>query len=353
MTHLLRTTAVLCVACTAVLFGEAQRPRQQQKPPLGPFGMWPAPPSMAPPTSDFPMQVTAAPFRGRGRNAAVAFAVELEAASLGLAEYDGVFRGRVNVRYLATDAKRKVYPEVSHVVSVQIRRGSAGSRVPLEHIRVRVVSELELRAGQYQVQVTAGSAKAAGRSTYDLNIPDFGSEPLVMSGVMLIRPSDPMVLTLNTRTGSGSNVEVSCQPPECKDPAASGDGSISLKPSVSEPQLRGGVYGAPSTAREFKPGTELVVVAEAYDNTRRRKNVSPVVTLTTDLRKADGTTVPLGSSEQRVTTLREDVSGGAFKSYISLPANLPDGEYVLLAQARSNADEKRMVSREIPISIRR
>lgn len=172
-----------------------------------------------------------------------------------------------------------------------------------------------------------------------------------MSGVMLVSTSEPMVLALNTATGVGNTKEVTCQPPECKAPSSTDDGVMSLKSSVTEPMLRGGITGTPTAAREFKPGDEIVLVAEAYEN-RRRSNKPSVITLTTELRGTDGQVVPLGSEQQRVTALRNDVFGSAFRSYVSIPA-VPDGTYVMRAEARSNVDESRGVIREVSIVVRR
>ena len=302
-------------------------------------------------TSGIPMRVFATPFKGRGRNAAVAVALELDAASLGLEDRNGVLSGKVNVHYLATDAKRKVFPELAHSASVEVKSDPPGL-VPLERIRVRVVSELELPQGRYQLRVAAGSTLVAGNVVYHLEVPDLSDGPLAMSGVMLISPSEPMVLTLNSKSGAASSKAVKCYSELCKAPVSTNVAEVPLTPSITEPLLRDGTPGSPTTQREFGAGDQLVLVAEVYDNTKRRAKDPPrAITLTTDLRDADGKVIPLASEQRLVTTLRDTVAGSAFRVYLSIP-DVPRGGYVLRVQAGSGADEGEVVTREIPIRVR-
>ena len=302
-------------------------------------------------TSGIPIRVFAAPFKGRGRNAAVALALELDAASLGLEDKDGVLSGKVDVRYLATDAKQNVFPELAHSASVEVKSDPPGL-VPLERIRVRVVSELELPQGRYQLRVAAGSTVVAGNVVYDLEVPDLRDGPLAMSGVMLMSPSEPMVLTLNSKSGAASSKAVKCYSELCKAPVSTNVADVPLTPSITEPLLRDGTPGSPTTQREFGAGDQLVLFAEVYDNTKRRATDPPrAITLTTDLRDADGKVIPLASEQRLVTTLRDTVAGSAFRVYMSIP-DVPKGGYVLRVQAGSGADEGEVVTREIPIRVK-
>ena len=50
----------------------------------------------------------------------------------------------------------------------------------------RVLSQANLPPGRYQMRVAAGNkAGKAGSVVYDLEVPDFNKEPLMMSGVRL------------------------------------------------------------------------------------------------------------------------------------------------------------------------
>ena len=301
-------------------------------------------------TSGLPMRVFAAPFKGRGRTAAVAVALELDAASLGLKDTDGVLRGKVDVHYLATDAARKVFPEFARSASIEVKSDSS-SLVPLERIRVRVVSEIELPRGRYQLRVAAGSTLIAGSVVYDLEVPDLSAGPLAMSGVLLISPSEPLVLTLNTKSGAESSKVIKCSSERCRGPVST-NVEVPLTPSISEPLLRDGTPGAPTTLREFEAGDQVVLVAEVYDNTKPGAKDPPrALTLTTDLRDADGKLIPLASEHRLVTTLRDTVAGSAFRVYVSIP-DVPDGSYVLRVRAGSGTGEGEVVTREIPIRVR-
>jgi VWFA-related protein len=301
-------------------------------------------------TSGVPMRVYAAPFKGRGKNAAVAVAVEVGANSLGLEEKLGVLSGKVGIRFLATDAKRNVYPEMARTASVEIRSDPPG-KLPLDRIRVRVVSELALPAGRYQVRVAAGDSIVAGNVVYDLEVPDFNDGPLAMSGLMLVAASEPMVLTLNSNTGYAAKA-VKCYTERCIAPKSADDGELPLTPTVSAPLLRGGQAGAPTTRREFQAGEGVTLVAEVYENARQRAGQAPsVITLTADLLDAEGRVVPLASEQRPVSLLREGAMGCGFK--VELPiADVPPGAYSLRVQARSNADAERVASRKIPIQVR-
>ena len=302
------------------------------------------------PTSGIPIRVFATPFKGRGKNTAVVLAVEVQAASLDLDDRDGVLHGSLDVHYLATDAKRKIYPEVARTASVEVKPDGPG-RIPVEKIRVRVVSELALPAGRYQLRVAAGTDILAGNIVYDLEVPDFSDGPLAMSGLMVVSAADPMVLTLNSSSASRTSRSVKCVTPECKAATATDVWELPLESSLALPLLRTGTMGSPTTRREFAAGDELILVTEVYDNSRRRQRDTPVITLTASLRDSSGKEIPLASEQRPAMTMRQGVVGHAFKTSVTVPEGA-EGAYVLRVQGRSNADEERIVSREIPVYVR-
>ena len=302
------------------------------------------------PTSGIPMRVFATPFKGGGKNTTVVLAVELAAASLDLDDRDGVLHGSLDVHYVATDAKKKVYPVVARTASVEVKPDAPG-RVPLEKIRVRVVSELALPAGRYQLRVAAGTDVVAGNIVYDLDVPDFTDGPLAMSGLMVVAGPEPMVLALNSASlGSRTSRNVRCLTIECRAPTTDAS-ELPLEPSLGGPLLRTGIPGSPTTSREFTAGDELILVAEVYDNGRRRQRDVPVITLTATLRDSSGKEIPLASQQRPAMAMREGVVGHAFKVNVTVP-EVSEGTYVLRVQARSNADQERVVSREIPVRVR-
>src|SRR5262249_23499737 len=145
-----------------------------------------------------PMRVVATPFRS-GRNASIAVAVDIDIATLGLVNKGDTVSGNLELEYLATDDRGKVHPGRRHSATLSLKPEvltKARSQA------VRIVSAFELPHGRYQLRVAAGSALTAGSIVYDLDVPDFGKEPLTMSGVSLtsasasnvttVRPLDPL-----------------------------------------------------------------------------------------------------------------------------------------------------------------
>ena len=123
------------------------------------------------------MRVSAVPSKGDGRNANVDVTVEVDAATLDLVSKDGIYSGKFDLRYLATDAKRKIYPEVRHTADVKIEPTSSRAVTSLNGVRVRVLTGLELPKGRYQLRVAAGTPMRAGNVVYDLEVPDFSAGP--------------------------------------------------------------------------------------------------------------------------------------------------------------------------------
>ena len=51
---------------------------------------------------------------------------------------------------------------------------------------IRMVLETALAPGRYQMRIAAGNREAkAGSVVYDLDVPDFTKDPLIMSGVSI------------------------------------------------------------------------------------------------------------------------------------------------------------------------
>ena len=301
-------------------------------------------------TSGIPIRVVATPFKGRGRNAAVALAVEVDASALGLRPEKGFLKGDFVLRYLATDAKRNVYPEVAHTAAVEVKSDATADRLPLDRIRVRVVTELDLPEGRYQLRVAAGTAVVAGNVIYDLEVPDFGDGPLAMSGVALVTGAEPLVLTLASARGATTNKAVKCYSDLCAAPSTR-DGARPLIIDGGKPWLEGRLPGPPTTQREFAANEAVTLVAEVYDNQRRAAKDPARITLTTDLRGEDGSVFPLTEDERGTAAARSASGGHAFTVRLPLDRVAP-GAYVLRVRARSSATADQHVTREIPIRIR-
>ena len=161
-----------------------------------------APYSSSPiPTTGIPLSVSAAAFKGTAPNAAVAIAVEMRPDGFKFAEKDGTFSDRVQVALSSVDAKGTVRPGQRHVLTLEM---SAATAAVARERGLRVVSEVNLPPGRYQLRVGAAEEGAgrSGSAFYDLDVPDFQRAGLSMSGVALtsagasgtptVRAADPL-----------------------------------------------------------------------------------------------------------------------------------------------------------------
>src|SRR5688572_3357644 len=183
------------------------------------------------PTSGVPMKVFAAPFKGAAPNAAVAIAIEIDPRRLDFVEKDGTITERLEVAYSALDVDGKVFPGSTHAVNLAMKPDT------FERVKARgfrVLSQMDLPPGRYQLRVAAGNAGGkVGSVLYDLEVPDFYKGALAMSGVALTARSAREVATIRP-----------------KDPLAD------LLP------------GPPTAAREFARGDILALFAERSEERR-------------------------------------------------------------------------------------
>src|SRR5690606_851038 len=122
------------------------------------------------------------------------------ANSFDFVEKDGTFVEKIELLNMASDARGKVFPGERQTANLTLK--------PDTHARMlsrgfRVLSQVDLPPGRYQLRVAAGNAAGkAGSVIVDLEIPDFDDEALAMSGIALtsasagemptIRPKDPL-----------------------------------------------------------------------------------------------------------------------------------------------------------------
>jgi hypothetical protein len=165
------------------------------------------------PKVEMPMQVSAAPFALAGRReAAVAVVVGIRVPAPTRAE-----RAVDNV-----DVQLNAYDPGG------TRRGSAGlkGRVvlrpgPAGEAAYEVISRVDLKPGRYQLRVAAASTLTgkSGSVFYDIDVPDFSKDGLLMSGMILsvdprvaTAPKDglpdllPIVPTTDREFGAGDSV---------------------------------------------------------------------------------------------------------------------------------------------------
>ena len=181
--------------------------------------------------SGVPLKVFAAPFKGTAPNAAIALALEIDVRNLDFVEGNGTFNEQIEVAYTAVNTTGKVFPGERQTATLTLKPDTY-ERAKARGFRV--LSQANLPPGRYQMRVAAGNkAGKAGSVVYDLEVPDFTKEPLMMSGVALTSAAAAQAPTIKP-----------------KDPLAD-------------------FLPGPITAmREFEKGDLLVLFAEFYENAR-------------------------------------------------------------------------------------
>jgi VWFA-related protein len=257
-----------------------------------------------------PLRVFAAPFRGPGRNARIVIALEMDAASLGLVPRDGARVGTIAVATAAVAAIGRTHPGMRHEAALALKPDTY-ERAMLEG--VRMLSEMELPPGRYQLRIAGGSTTGrVGSVITDLEVPDFTDDPLMMSGIALT-------------SGSASS-------------------AVTVRPV--DP-LRRELPGPLVATREFAAGDTLVLYAETYSNGDRG---AAAVDLDAELRTVLGELV-LTVAGETAGDGRDRAGTMSFSAGIPL-VDVPPGEYVIRVTARAGTDAERTVTRDIPIRVR-
>jgi hypothetical protein len=248
----------------------------------------------------------AAPFRAEGKNAIVEIALELDPSKLGLTRVNDTYKGELEIFFAVTDARNRRWPLMRHRAALALRPET------YERARrssLRVLAQLSLPEGRYQIRASAGAATLAGSVVYDLKIPKFDDD-FSMSGVTL------------TSNHAGDAVTVS--------PYARLD--IALP-------------GPPITTRAFSQDESLTLYVEAYEHRQKPHSVE----FTVELRKESGDVVATVSTTRTAGELARNGSVYKFAPGVALE-ELPPGKYRLHVEARSSLDSK-PISRDLPITV--
>lgn len=264
------------------------------------------------PTTGVPMRVFAAPYKGAAPDAAVALAFEIDVQGLDFVQKDDTFHEQVDVAYTAVNNNGKIFPGDRHTITLAMKPDTYAR---MREGGLRVLSQVNLPPGRYQMRVAAGNRSGkAGSVLYDLEIPDFNRSPLVMSGVSLTAASAGAVPTVRP-----------------KDP------------------LGDFLPGPPTASRDFDTNDLLVAFVEFYEN---RRNAAPhTLDLKAELRAEGGRVIQQVTEERSSTELQGSSGGYGFTARIPL-ADAAPGLYVLHVEGRSRANPDTVVSRDIQIRVR-
>jgi VWFA-related protein len=263
------------------------------------------------PVSGVQLRVFAAAFKGEAPNAAVALAVEVDPKDLAFVEKDGIFNEQVQVTYTATDMKGKVFPGDRHTLTLTLKPDTYKRT---QETGVRMLSQMNLPPGRYQVRVAASNAAGeAGSVLYDLDVPDFSKAPLTMSGVAIA----------SARTSGAPTAKP-------KDPLASF------------------LPGPPTATREFAVGDTLAMFTEFYENAR---GAAHMLDFKVELRAEGGQAVYQSADQRSSTELQGSAGGYGFAATIPLTGIQP-GLYVLHVEGQSRAGDRPVASRDVLLRVR-
>ena len=264
------------------------------------------------PVSGIPLKVFAAPFKGTAPNAAIALALEIDVRTLDFVEGNGTFNEQIEVAYTATNTTGKVFPGERQTATLTLKPDTYERA---KERGFRVLSQANLPPGRYQMRVAAGNkAGKAGSVVYDLEVPDFTKDSLMMSGVALTSAAAAQAPTVKP-----------------KDPLAD-------------------FLPGPITAmREFEKGDLLVLFAEFYENAR--SNTAHLLDFKAELRAEGGRVVQAVNDERSSTELQGKSGGYGFQARLPLDA-VESGLYVVHVEGRSRANQDTVVSRDIQIRVR-
>jgi len=289
-----------------------------------------------------PLRVTAVPFKGTNGNANVVLTIEAGLVPAARQPRAGERNSSVQIRYLATDAKRKIYPEFRHQTTLSMPVAQADAT----NNRIRLVSEMELPEGRYQIRVAGGADRKSGGVVYDLEVPDFSKSPLTMSGLALAATPAQALPTVQAVHDKKKIKTRTCREGECVSADVREVPLVAWAPqtlAVTSP-LRDALPAPPTTAREFSQTDTLTVLAEVYDNKGSRS-----VQVRAELRQTDKPAAVAVSQDLAPGTAR--ASGGQ-AVLMTLPlSGASPGSYVLHVEARA-AGGSDIANRQIPVRIR-
>ncbi|HVG54130.1 MAG TPA: VWA domain-containing protein [Vicinamibacterales bacterium] len=259
--------------------------------------------------SGVPMRMFAAAYKGPDKLARIAVAVEFGVDGLNLVERQGRLVGDLALALRPTTAEGKLIEGQRHEMVLAFKPGTFA----LTQSRgVRVLTEMALAPGRYQLRAAGGPAVGrAGSVTYDLEIPNFSKDPLTLSGI--------------TMTSSTASKTVTVWP--------------RARP------LDGILPGPFTVAREFNADETVTLYAEVYENGKHKAHT---VDFKVELRSPAGQVVSRFNQQRSINANATSTLG--FVAPVRL-LNADPGAYSLWVEAVSSGS-KTSVSREIPIRIR-
>ncbi|MEO5742900.1 MAG: VWA domain-containing protein, partial [Vicinamibacterales bacterium] len=262
--------------------------------------------------------VQAAPFKSTQKEASVALAIEIEGDRLPYSAPDekGMSANRIELSYYGVNDMGKALAGTHTVLDLTLR---PETRERVKTFGVRVNPRLNLPPGRYHLRI--GAREAVGGLTgsvfYDLDVPDFRKEKLMLGGLVLA--------------------------------SASGQETPSIQ---ADPVLSKVLPGAATTRREFSRRDLLALYTEVYDNIG-----------TDQARRIDIAARLLSDKGTQVFAVHDELTNGGvapkkpwdiygYSTQIALK-DVEPGRYALRveAQVRGNVGDAKPFAREMLITV--
>jgi len=262
--------------------------------------------------------VQAAPFKNNQKDASVALAIELDGDKLTYSAPDakGYVANKVELSLYGLNELGKALAGTHMVLDLTLR---PETREKVRTFGVRVNPRLSLPPGRYHLRI--GAREAVGGLTgsvfYDLEVPDFRKEKLMLGGILLA--------------------------------SASGQDTPSIQP---DPIVAKVLPASPTSRREFPRRDMLAIYTEVYDNIE-----------STQARHIDIAARLISENGTEVFAVRDDLANGGaapqkawniygYKTEFALK-DIPPGRYALRveAQVRGNVGDAKPFARETLITV--
>ncbi len=247
------------------------------------------------PMSGLTLRAGAAPFKATAPDVSVVLTVEVPPGDLRFVERQGRFYDEVEFSIIAIDKDGKIKTGDRKSLKLDLRPQTYQA---VQRYGFKMVTRLTVRPGRYQLRVAARELNASrlGSLYYDLEVPDFAAEPLMVGGLVIA-------------SAGGSRV-----------------------PAVQEDDdLKKVLPSQPTTLREFVAADQLALFTEIYDN---RGDTPHTVDITTTVRSDTGTVVFKAEDARKSSELGGKRGGYGHTAQIPLKG-LAAGLYVLRVEARS------------------
>jgi VWFA-related protein len=252
------------------------------------------------PKPGLPMQMHAAAFGGTGDKATVVVTLEVAGEGFRFTESGGAFHDVLELSLIRVDADGKT---VGGNQKVQLDL-KPKTRAMVQATGFRVLTALEVPPGRYQFRMAgrAVNSGAVGSVFYDLEVPQFGKQDLLVSGLAVTSASAGQVPTA---------------------------GSV--------PLLKDVLPGPPTATRVFFPNDRLALFAEIYDGQSAAHTVDVATTLT----GVDGSVAFRAADERQAPARSGKDAGPPLVHNIQIPLkDVPPGIYTLRVTATSRMGKK-------------